>query len=128
LNISILKFRNFRKKILFENSNLKFAKMKKILTFLVLFGLLFSFHIVIASPVLQDLKKVEPIEKQDLKHKKKQKLSKDQSKNQLTEEQIKEKRKKEIEAKERSTDKNKPVKRISKDENLPETVRKRNIP
>jgi len=102
--------------------------MKKILTFLVLFGLLFSFHIVIASPVLQDLKKVEPIEKQDLKHKKKQKLSKDQSKNQLTEEQIKEKRKKEIEAKERSTDKNKPVKRISKDENLPETVRKRNIP
>lgn len=100
--------------------------MKKIITILLLVGLLFSYQPLNAKPSLQDAKKSEKVTKK-LSHQKKQMLKKEHKKP-LTPEQLKEKQKKEIEAREKSIDRTKPVKKVSSDENLPQTVRKRNIP
>ena len=108
--------------------------MKKIITIFLLIGLLFSFHPVIAREVNQEKSKLEKREKRQLNHKKRHKSEmqgQDSSTAAQSEEKIKKDkdlRKKEIEIKEHSVDKNKKVKRVSTDENLPETVRNRNIP
>ncbi len=102
--------------------------MKKIGTILVLAIFLVSF--VSIHPLDRNLgqTKSELQENSDLKVKKKRNSTKKELKDPISEKQLKDQKKREIEVKEHSIDKNKKVKRVSSDENLPETVKKRNIP
>jgi len=103
--------------------------MKKFIVFFLLACFLFCFFPVQADKDIQTTA-VSEIQKnkQEAKDFKKKKLSKKQNKDANSEKQNREQRKKDIENKERLIDKNKKVKKISVDENLPETIHQRNIP
>ncbi len=111
--------------------------MKKFITICLFIGLLFSFYPGNAWEVNQKKNRSENLEKRQPNQKKKHK-SKKQGKESSTatkseekikkEKEAKDQKKKEIEIKEYSIDKNKKVKRVSTDKNLPETIRNRNIP
>ena len=103
--------------------------MKKIIAIFLITGIFFCFYPVQAGPDMQISNKPEiQNNKQEVKNLKKKKSAKKQIKDANSDKQTREMKKKEIEAKERLIDKNKKVKKISADENLPETVHQRNIP
>ena len=102
--------------------------MKRFGSILILAIFFVSVVSVYASDRNLVLKKSEMQENKDLKVTKKKHSPKRELKMTISEKQLKEQRKKEIEVKEHTINKNKRVKRVSPDENLPETVKKRNIP
>jgi hypothetical protein len=99
--------------------------MKKYFAILLILGFLFPTLPVCAQEGNTKQKKTETVAKRKSKHRKNIKPSETAG---LSEEQTKELRKKDIEAKERTVDKNKKVKRLIVDEDLSKTVRNRNIP
>ena len=101
--------------------------MKKTITFFLLIGFFSCLLPVDGMNFMQYSNKSEFQDKQELKVQKK-KTTKKQVKDLNAEKQAKELKKKDIEAKEHSVNRNMKVKRVSVDENLPETVRQRNIP
>ena len=102
--------------------------MKRILAILLLIGLLIPSCSFCATKVKQDTVKISTAEKQDLK-KKANKIVVVKQGTDITSDSIaEEQRKKEIEAKERTINKNKKVKLFGVDENLSNTIQKRNIP
>jgi len=99
--------------------------MKKYFAVLLLSGFLIPVLPISAQEVKKNIKNTETISKQNSAKKKKKCATTMKGK---TEAQSSEQRKKDIEAKERLVDKNKKVKRVGVDENLPKTIRERNIP
>ena len=102
--------------------------MKKFFAIFLIVGFLFP-----ALPIgAQDGKKkkdeTETLAKPGLKRKKNKNMADSTSISDLSETQAAEQRKKEIEAKEKSIDKKKKVKRLTVDENLSKTITNRNIP
>ncbi len=83
---------------------------------------------IFASKVVQPANKSEIQNKKEMKRLKKKELSKKKGEAPSSEIGSRDQKKKEIEAKENSIDKKKKVKRFSADENLQETIKKRNIP
>ena len=102
--------------------------MKNILAILLLIGLLIPSCSFCASKVRQDTVKISTAEKQDLKKKANKIVVVKQSADITSDSIAEEQRKKEIEAKERTINKNKKVKLFGVDENLSNTIQKRNIP
>ena len=103
--------------------------MKKTISILLLSGFFFCFFPVQAGNEIQNTNvSVTLKNKQGTKDIKKKKSAKNQTKIADSEKQARELKKKDIENKERLMDKNKKVKKVSVDDNLPETVHKRNIP
>ena len=100
--------------------------MKRIITFFLLIGLLITFLPLpnLASP--QEPHDSEMPQNRKLKRQQKMEVSRLEANKK---EQIaKEQKKRNIEAKEKSVDKNKKVKKFTTDQDLPETAKKRNIP
>ena len=102
--------------------------MKNILAILLLIGLLIPSCSFCASKVKQDTVKISTAEKQDLKKKANKIVVAKQGADITSDSIAEEQRKKEIEAKERTINKNKKVKLFGVDENLSNTIQKRNIP
>jgi len=102
--------------------------MKNILAILLLIGLLIPCYSFSASIVKQDTIKTATKEKQDLKKKADKNVVAKQGAEIISDSIAEEQRKKEIEAKERTINKNKKVKMFGVDENLSNTIQKRNIP
>lgn len=102
--------------------------MKKIITVLLFSGFLFSLLPLNAQEKIQNKNQTETRQKRGLERQKRKGSRKNQVKVNPTNVQSNEQKKREIENREHSLDKNKKVKRFSVDENLPETVKKRNIP
>jgi len=103
--------------------------MKKSISILLLTGFIFWHIPAWAGNTIQSQNKQElQNQKLEVKNIKKKKSSRKQIKDANSEKLTREVKKKEIEAKERSIDKNTKVKKVSVDENLPQTVRQRNIP
>ena len=102
--------------------------MKKYIAIFLFLWLLFPSASVSAQEVKQSIKKDTTAKKQDPKNAVQNKSSLKKSKKIKSEAQKEEQRKKDIEAKEYSVNKNKKVRRFGIDENIPETVKKRNIP
>ncbi|NEW81198.1 MAG: hypothetical protein GZ094_02375 [Mariniphaga sp.] len=102
--------------------------MKNVLAILLFIGLLIPSYPLFASIVKQDTIKVTTAEKQDLKMKADEKVVVKQGAKITSDSIAEELRKKEIETKERKVNKNKKVKMFGVDENLSNTIRKRNIP
>ena len=100
--------------------------MKKFIPMFVFTGFFFGIIPLTASDCLNVIPKSSQNDRQELKDDGKKVSAKD---NKAAKElKAKEQKKRDIEAKEHSVNKNKPAKRFSTDENIPETVRKRNIP
>lgn len=107
----------------------KITGMKKIISIFLIASFFFCFIPVQAGNNMQNSSKSEiQNNKQQGKGLKKKRLDKKKNKDANSEKQARELKKKEIEAKERSIDRNKKVKKVSVDDNLPETVHQRNIP
>lgn len=102
--------------------------MKNILAILLLSGLLIPSCPLSAGIVKQDTVKFPTAEKQDLKKKADKNVAAKQDTKIKSDSIAAEQRKKKIEAKERTVNKNKKVKMFDVDENLSNTIRKRNIP
>jgi len=102
--------------------------MKNILAILLLIGLLIPSCSLGASKAKQDTIKAPAVEKQDLKKKADKKTISKQTSENSSDSIAEEQRKKEIEAKEQTVNKNKKVKLFGVDENLSKTIQKRNIP
>jgi len=102
--------------------------MKNIFAILLLIGLLIPSCSISANKVKLDTIKAPVIEKQDLKKKADKKAVAKQAKENTSDSIDEEQRKKEIEAKEQTVNKNKKVKLFGVDENLSKTIQKRNIP
>jgi len=102
--------------------------MKNVLAILLLIGLLIPSCSFSASKVKQDTIKISTTKKQDLKKKAYKNVVSKQGAEITSDSIVEEQRKKEIEAKERTVNKNKKVKMFGVDENLSNTIRKRNIP
>ena len=102
--------------------------MKKFIVIFLLLGFLFPSFPISAQEATKTTNKSETVEKQKNKRLKKNDLSEKQVKESNSVLQTKEQRKKDIEAKELTVDKNKKVKMTVADENLPQTIKKRNIP
>ena len=103
--------------------------MKKIISIFLIAGFIFCFFPVQAANDMPSFNKPEIQNiKQEVKDLKKKKSAKKRIKDANSDKQTTELKKKEIETKERSMDKNKKVKKVSVDDNLPETVHQRNIP
>lgn len=97
--------------------------MKKIISLIVILGYFSCIHLSYGMErLLSDLNSQVKDKPQTDRHRQKEaeRVSRDLK--------MKEEKKKEIEAKEHSVNKNKRVKRFSTDKDLPETVKKRNIP
>ena len=107
----------------------KITGMKKIISIFLIASFFFCFIPVQAGNNMQNSSKSEI---QNNKHHgkglKKKRSDKKKNKDANSEKQARELKKKEIEAKERSIDRNIKVKKVSVDDNLPETVHQRNIP
>jgi len=102
--------------------------MKNVLAILLLIGLLIPSYPLVTSIVKQDTIKITTAEKQDLKKKADKKVVVKQGAKITSDSIAEEHRKKEIETKEKTVNKNKKVKMFGFDENLSNTIRKRNIP
>ena len=103
--------------------------MKKFISIFLITALFFCFFPVQAGNIMQNSSKSEiQNNKQKVKDLKKKKSVKKSTKDLKSEKEARELKKKAIEAKERSIDKNSKVKKVSVDENLPETIHQRNIP
>jgi len=102
--------------------------MKNVLAILLLIGLLIPACSFSASNVKQDSVKISTTEKQDLKRKANKNVVAKQGAAITSDSIAEEQRKKEIEAKEQKVNKNKKVKLFGVDENLSNTIQKRNIP
>jgi len=102
--------------------------MKNILAILLLIGLLIPSSSFSTSKVKQDTIKTTTTEKQDLKKKADKNVVAKQGVELTSDSIAEEQRKKEIEDKEQRVNKNKKVKMFGVDENLSNTIQKRNIP
>ena len=100
--------------------------MKKMIAFCLLFGFLISFLPLQAQENLQESSKTEVPGSRKFRRQQKKEAAKIEAAE--TKDQSKAQKKREIEAKEHAVDKTKKVKKFSTDKDLPETVRKRNIP
>ena len=102
--------------------------MRKIITILLSAVFFICSGPILASKVVQPLNQSEIQNKRELKRLKKKELSKQKTSAPTAVSGLNDQKKQELEAKESSVGKKKKVKRFSSDENLRETVRKRNIP
>jgi len=102
--------------------------MKNVLAILLLIGLLIPSCSFSASKVKQDTIKAIATEKQELKKKANKNVEAKQGTEVTFDSIAEEQRKKKIEAKEQTINKNKKVKMFGVDENLSNTIQKRNIP
>ena len=102
--------------------------MKKYITTFLFIVFLFSVLQITARDGNKRTNRLETSEKRDSTQNVKIDLAKKQDPEFMFDAQVVKQRKAEIEAKERSIDKNKKVKRFGFDENLPQIIRKRNIP
>jgi len=97
--------------------------MKRYVAILLFLVFLFPVCLIRAQEVKKPVVKTETPQKRDLKHKTK-KIATTVS----SEVQVNEQRKKEVEAKEQSTDKKTKVMMFDTDKDLPQAIKKRNIP
>lgn len=102
--------------------------MKNVLAILLFIGLLIPSCSFGACKVKQDTIKISTPKKQDLKKKANKNIGSKQGMEITSDSIAEEQRKKEIEAKEQKANKNKKVKMFGVDEDLSNTIRKRNIP
>ncbi len=100
--------------------------MKRIAIFCLLFGFLISIFPLNLRGNFQNANKSEFPQSRKLKRQQKKEAAKLEAA--AAELRVREQKKNEIEVREHTVDKNKKVKKISTDQNLPETVKKRNIP
>ena len=98
--------------------------MKKYITILILIGLLYTSLLIHAQEGKRYNEKSEFVNKQ----KKKKVTAENQNTNISSEAQTSEQSKKDIEAKERSVNKNKKVRRCGFDKHISQIIKKRNIP
>ena len=102
--------------------------MKKYITILILIGLLSTSLPIRAQEGKRNNEKSEFVKEQVKKQKKNKVTAENQSIEINSEEQASELRKKDIEAKERSVNKNKKVRRCGFDKHISQIIKKRNIP
>ena len=102
--------------------------MKKYITILILIGLLSTSLLIHAQEGKRYNEKSEFVNKQDKKQKKNKVADESQSTDISSEAQTSEQSKKDIEAKERSVNKNKKVRRCGLDKHISQIIKKRNIP
>ncbi len=102
--------------------------MKNIIAILLVTGFSILSLSVCAREVKPNNIQSVNVEKQDSVNKVKQNLTAKQSAKAVSDAKAEEKRKKAIEAKERSVNKNKKVRRFGVDDNLSKIIRERNIP
>ena len=102
--------------------------MKKYITILILIGLLSTSLPIHAQEGKRYNEKSEFVKDQVKKQKKKKVIVEKQSTDISSETQTSEQRKKDIEANERSVNKNKKVRRCGFDKHISQIIKKRNIP
>ena len=102
--------------------------MKKFIVIFLFLGFVFLAFSVSAQEKKQRSNKPETTVNQNSKREEKKDSVAKRSPEIISDAQAEEQRKKEIEAKELSVNKNKKVRRFGVDENLPQMIQKRNIP